>query len=280
MNKIKKSNITRFEFIGIIVVSVLLFFVIVPRALAVSETRYYRSDTHTINGLNAYQLGTSQSATGLTDFTNGVNLESPYCVNGRWQADVFKRDAAGTETALGSNIAQLVGNYSEYYSATWAAPQTALSSTDAINVVEKLDSPDISIPVATRTWITPQLNATQLDAATWTFWRYCAYSCPYPPDGYVRLVRWGLFHGSSDYNTRIENFSYTPAVSYVDCGLRIRTATLTLTIACEPAGTLTSPLRIRKGATTYGIVLVATTDANASPIRINTSSGVKALRKY
>jgi hypothetical protein len=67
---------------------------------------------------------------------------------------------------------------------------------------------------------------------------------------------------------------------YVDCGLRIRTGTQTLAIACEPAGILTSPLRIRKGATTYGIVLVATTDPNASPIRIWTSSGVKALRKY
>jgi len=278
--KMNKLNITKFEFIGIIAASVLLFFVIVPRAFAVSESRYHRSDTHTINGLNAYQLGTSQSATGLTDFKySSSDVGCPYFV--KWFADVVKRDAAGTETVLGSKIAEFTRNSATngYYSATWAAPQTALSSTDAINVVEKLDSPDISIPVATRTWITPQLNATQLDAATWTFWRYCSYNCQYLQSNYVRPVQWGLFHGSSDYNTRIENFSYTP-VSYVDCGLRIRTGTLTLTIACEPAGTLTSALRIRKGATTYGIVLVATTDANASPIRIYTSSGVKALRKY
>ena len=67
---------------------------------------------------------------------------------------------------------------------------------------------------------------------------------------------------------------------YIDIGLRIYDGSQIIGIACEPAGTLTSPLRIRKGTTTYGIVLVATTDANASPIRINTSSGVKALRKY
>jgi len=279
MNKIKKSNITRFEFIGIIAASVLLFFVIVPRAFAVSESRYHRSDTHTINGLNAYQLGTSQSATGLTDFINGVNLESPDCVTGRWQADVFKRDAAGTETLFGSNVAALTGQYNGYQSAIWNVPETILSPTDAIKVVEKLGS-------KTRIWITPQLNAIKLNAATWTFWRYCSYDCieRSPESCYPEEVCYdiciGLYHGSSSSNTRIENFSYTPAVSYVDCGLRIRTGTLTLTIACEPAGTLTSALRIRKGATTYGIVLVATTDANASPIRIYTSSGVKALRKY
>ena len=277
MNKIKKSNITRFEFIGIIVVSVLLFFVIVPTAFAVSETRYHRSDTHTINGLNAYQLGTSQSGTEL-DF-NYCEEGDLDCLGGMWKADVYKRDAAGTETLFGSNVAALTGQYNGYQSAIWNVPETILSPTDAIKVVEKLGS-------ETRIWITPQLNAIKLNAATWTFWRYCSYDCieRSPEACYPEEVCYdiciGLYHGSSSSNTRIENFSYTPAVSYVDCGLRIRTGTLTLTIACEPAGTLTSPLRIRKGATTYGIVLVATTDANASPIRINTSSGVKALRKY
>ena len=69
-------------------------------------------------------------------------------------------------------------------------------------------------------------------------------------------------------------------IVYIDCGLRVRNASQTITIACEPAGTLTSPLRIRKGATTYGIPLVGTSDSSASAIRINTSSGIKALRKY
>jgi len=267
----KKLSIRKFKFIGIIAVSILLFLMIVPTAFAVSESRYHRSDTHTINGLNAYQMGTSQSGTELDfNYCEGGALD---CLEGTWKADVYKRDAAGTETLFGSNVAALTGQYNGYQSAIWNVPETILSPTDAIKVVEKLGS-------ETRIWITPQLNATQLDAATWTFWRYCAYNCQYLQSSYVRPVQWGLFHGSSDYNTRIENFSYTPAVSYVDCGLRIRTGTLTLTIACEPAGTLTSALRIRKGATTYGIILVATTDANASPIRINTSSGVKALRKY
>jgi len=40
------------------------------------------------------------------------------------------------------------------------------------------------------------------------------------------------------------------------------------------------PLRIRKGGVTYGIELVATSDANASKVRIKTPVGMKAIRKY
>lgn len=42
----------------------------------------------------------------------------------------------------------------------------------------------------------------------------------------------------------------------------------------------TSPLRMRKGSTTYGIVLVATDDPNASGVRVQTGAGMKAIRKY
>jgi len=41
-----------------------------------------------------------------------------------------------------------------------------------------------------------------------------------------------------------------------------------------------NPLRIRKGDTTYGIELVPTDDPNASAVRIQTSSGTKAIRRY
>ncbi len=40
------------------------------------------------------------------------------------------------------------------------------------------------------------------------------------------------------------------------------------------------PLRVRKGGTTYGVELVETGDPNASKIRIKTSVGIKAIRKY
>jgi hypothetical protein len=66
---------------------------------------------------------------------------------------------------------------------------------------------------------------------------------------------------------------------YEDIGIRYRSGSTTYIIAGEELLS-THKLRIRKGSTTYGIPLVATNDASASPIRIYDGSAVKALAKY
>jgi len=74
--------------------------------------------------------------------------------------------------------------------------------------------------------------------------------------------------------------AWGPAPSaYVDCGLRIFDGTAKVTPACEPLGTLTSPLRIAKNGNTYGVALVDPSDPNALKARIQTRTGTKALRK-
>ena len=52
-----------------------------------------------------------------------------------------------------------------------------------------------------------------------------------------------------------------------------------MTIACEAEGTLTSPLRIAKNGTVYGVVLVEPGDPTDSGIVIQTASGAKAVAK-
>ncbi len=61
------------------------------------------------------------------------------------------------------------------------------------------------------------------------------------------------------------------------CGQQIYDGTTTITISCEDPPV--SPLRTGKDATTYGIQLVDPSDPNASKLRIQTPTGVKALRK-
>jgi len=77
---------------------------------------------------------------------------------------------------------------------------------------------------------------------------------------------------------------YTQEISaekgFQDIGLRVYNGTQIVAIAAEPAGTLTSSLRIAKNGVIHGIVLVEPGDANDSGVRIQTSSGIKALRKY
>jgi len=66
---------------------------------------------------------------------------------------------------------------------------------------------------------------------------------------------------------------------FIDCGLRIYDGSSIIIPACEPLGTLTSPLRLSNKGNIYGIVLVDTTSTYASKARIQTTSGIKALRK-
>jgi len=51
------------------------------------------------------------------------------------------------------------------------------------------------------------------------------------------------------------------------------------TIAAEPASAITSPLRVLKNGTVYGVVVVDPTDAKATGVRVKTAGGVKAVRK-
>ena len=83
------------------------------------------------------------------------------------------------------------------------------------------------------------------------------------------------FADSADFT--LDTAFYTPTA--VDIGLRVRDGAVTLRIGCEPLGTLTSPVRIPKNGTTYGVVLVDLNSPDASPIRIQTSSGTKAWMK-
>ncbi len=80
-----------------------------------------------------------------------------------------------------------------------------------------------------------------------------------------------------------ENIPFTVVnpYPYIDIGLRVWNGTIAVKIAAEPKGTVTSKLRMAKNGTIYGVSLVETTDtANSSKVLINTSSGIKALRKY
>ena len=87
-------------------------------------------------------------------------------------------------------------------------------------------------------------------------------------------------YSTNPFDTTQDRWLIEKREIYIDCGLRFKTSALNMPFACEPNGNLSSPFRIKKDATTYGIVLVEITDPKASPIRIWTSSGVKALRKF
>jgi len=97
-------------------------------------------------------------------------------------------------------------------------------------------------------------------------------------NGPVGLAVYGNnIYVADTYNNLVQVFVTQTAST--DIGLRVYDGTATIKVACEPAGILTSKLRISKSGITYGILLVPTSDPSASKIRIQTSTGPMALQK-
>jgi hypothetical protein len=164
------------------------------------ETRYFRSDTQTVNGLTAYKL----LPTNTTLYTE-KSVARIYTYVG---IRVWKRSAAGVETEItaGKAVARVTyGTTYGVYSATWSCPSTPLDPTDAI-VVRVYDcASDGTIGALIAEFITEQLGAKSLDASTWTVY----YWLRYVTVEYVEYVQFRF--GDSTYNSRIENFTWTPA---------------------------------------------------------------------
>jgi len=172
------------------------------------ETRFYRSDQHTVNGLTAYKLLLEKSGVGRTF---GYARAGAYLA-GNLGIRVWKRDSTGAETEVtgGSPVAVVTfvdGDFHVEESATWNCPQTALNPTDC--VVVRVYA---RIPAGSGTWTlmtgavfaTEQLGAQCLDASTWTV--YYVGSFTYN----VSLNRAGIeFHVDGNDNSRIGGFAWT-----------------------------------------------------------------------
>lgn len=172
-----------------------------------TETRYFRDDQQTVNGLTAYKLLTSQSSTGTSrQIATGYTTDTIYI-----GIRVWYRNSSGTETEITSGSAVAVASKSgtdtgtTTVSATWACPATALASADAI-VVRVYANRYINPPTTLmETFTTEQLGAQSLDSATWTV--YYPIDITYNSGTGKYTAKWRF--GSSIYNSRIEGFTWT-----------------------------------------------------------------------
>jgi M6 family metalloprotease-like protein len=132
-------------------------------------------------------------------------------------------------------------------------------------------------------WSTIWENPSEITDSSWTLQTFDVSAiADNQPTVYIR---WGMGPTDSSWQYsgwNIDDVKVTGIVpnDNIDIGLRVYDGTEIVAIACEPEGTLTSPLRIAKNGVVYGIVLVEPSDPAASKLKIQTSSGTKALRKF
>lgn len=174
----------------------------------VTETRYMRGDQHTVNGLLAYVLNTSQSDSAQDDYKSS----STYGVTGYVGSRVWARDTNGnehTELTSGTPVATVSrsGTGEDIQSNTWSCPETTVNSTDAI-VVKIYIKLGTGGWVYTQRFITEQLGAETIDSNTWTFYYYTKWEGAPFPTAYTRMR---FKYGTSTYNSRITGFKWTEA---------------------------------------------------------------------
>lgn len=224
-----------------------------------TTTLYYRDDE---------TLSESQGSSSDTISTN----ESGYRWTHRFDTYTVKIYHADTSTTQvgGTSVASMdryinLGDNKGIQSDTWACPGASMVATDRIQIVDRVFCVQTGGPTS-KTFLSAQLGWTVLNASTWTFYKYTrSYQAGDPPYAWT-------YYGNSTYDTRITNINYT---SYADIGLRIRAGASTIKVGTLAVGT--NALRIRKGATTYGIPLIATNDGSACGFRIYDGSAVKSI---
>lgn len=187
-----------------------------------TNTFYFRSDYHTVNGLYGRQLKTSQSSSD--DYDSYFDTGN-YTVS--WGIRVKIRHVGGgtTELTSGSPVAivnRTAGSSLQegYQNNTWSCPETALETTDAILITMYVTDP-VDPWLQAGQYITPQLGANTLNASSWNVYYYTWWDS----DGSYTWSRFyfGIFY----HDSRIENvitftnpFQYTFFGAYTEQGIR------------------------------------------------------------
>jgi DNA-binding beta-propeller fold protein YncE len=188
---------------------------------ATSETRYFRSDTQSVNSLSAYKLDTTQSSSNLS---TSITVTGSGSGTSYWGIRVWKRNSSGTETEItsGTPVAQVsrTSSGSGLQSATWTPTETTLATTDSIvvRVYIQINSGGWQQGGTAPIFTTEQLGDTLLDGTEWTVYYYTqdARSTSGPPNS--RYVTATYHWGNSTYNSRIVDFSHSSGSTVITVG--------------------------------------------------------------
>ncbi|MHA1227262.1 MAG: hypothetical protein ACTSPV_11015, partial [Candidatus Hodarchaeales archaeon] len=167
-----------------------------------TQTRYFRADSHIINGLSAYQLGTSRTATVLQLNERSDRLSGEFTVT--WGIRVWIRHADNSETELtGGTLRAIVQRSSDgagIQSNTWTPAETDIVETDAlvIRVYMEIGSTTYG-PVE---FTTEQLGAVKLLSSTWTIF----YHTERDYQGFPQVRTRGIFSwGDISVDSQVAN---------------------------------------------------------------------------
>lgn len=169
--------------------------------------RYMRTDTHTVNGLTAYKLGVTRSASSLFYTKTADGSLTVYWGVRAWvrhsngvEQEISLDGQTGTPKAVVSRSTTGGGMQSN----TVNVAQTTLQSTDSlvVRVYMKLGSGSWNLCA---TFTTEQLQATKINSATWTVYYHTDRFWSSSTNRTTGKFYWG----TATYNSRIQNLRYS-----------------------------------------------------------------------
>lgn len=294
------QTITRKRAISLLVL-IVLSVSLLGLAAGVSETRHMTNTQHTVNGVTLYNLSTSQTASELTTTVssgnNGDTVQWGIRIWVNYSGSGGKELTSGTPTAVVSRSTSSCASppCSGIQTATWDAPEILLNRTDAVTarVYTKVGTGSWSQGGTPPEFITNQLNALRLDAATWTINYFTEYNYGNQQGGFTD----GIFHwGSSSSDSHIERFTYAEQVpptiqsnityngtdyqnlKQQNAFIRSDTLTLRANITDRYGDLDQATVTIRN--TTGDVVLKNASMANISAITVSGDSGATFERNY
>ena len=166
------------------------------------ETRYFRSDEHTVNGLTAKKLLNTPDSAPSVD-TGEIWADTPHPASVYFDFKI--RHANGSITFLKEFGKDYSENFGGDVTVNLNIPLKSLKSTDAIQVEVTLLVGGIIY--MDEFFITEQLGAWRLNSATWKVVYYISYYKAYQEDlGWVTIVHFSP--------KRIENFTYDEPINF------------------------------------------------------------------
>jgi hypothetical protein len=181
---------------------ILMLIFSVSDTVAIVETRYMTSNLVNVNGLAANYLSPfSQSS-------SPASCEVTASKNATWGIMVWVRNSSGYETKITLEPVAIVSRTSSgsgyQNNASWSPPNIQLSVNDSI-VVRVYVSADGGPWQSCANFTTERLGAENLINSSWNVYYYTNFS--------KTINRSTFRYGSPSYNSRIENFSYSLALS-------------------------------------------------------------------
>jgi len=162
-----------------------------------AHSHYMRSDSWTVNGLNAHKLDASNTANQDSIAAIDEGSKTVYTT-----VYAYIRHSGGSKTTIGSvSCSRNSGSGTLLITRTLNVSNTNLQITDAIEIDITVN---VGIDSETAYFITQQLGVSKLDAETWTFYLYI-YRCYDKIEDYTTgAVAWG----SDSFPSRIEQMLY------------------------------------------------------------------------